>query len=135
MSTKLRELVDKIKYLRNWTTAQVAESVNYTRVHLQNEMKKGNAEIEKLLKERHSDILQNVKPEIQLEVDESKILSNIVEQVAAIKATIKVITPTIIKLEALSRNESTAKISLEFEQMILQQTEQILGELTKRFSS
>lgn len=60
MSKELRNLVKKIQFLKNWTAEQVAKSVGYSRVHLQREMKKEEtSELEAMLKEKHSAVLQN----------------------------------------------------------------------------
>lgn len=63
-TSKLEQLVDKIKYLKSWTTKQVAESIDYSRVHLTKEMKKEESpRFIELLLNKHKDILQDVSKE------------------------------------------------------------------------
>lgn len=59
MSNKLTEIVTRIKYLKKWTVEEVAKSINYSRIHLQKEMKKptGNNQLADLLREKHKDVL------------------------------------------------------------------------------
>jgi hypothetical protein len=60
MSKRLKELVEKIKYLSEYKTVEaVAGSIGYTRAHLTKEMKdEKESDLEKLLMEKHKDILQ-----------------------------------------------------------------------------
>lgn len=61
MSKKLKDIVKKLKHLKNWTVEDVAKSVDRTRVHLQKEMKAAESPImEALLLQKHGGILQNV---------------------------------------------------------------------------
>lgn len=61
MINKLKEIVKKIQFHTDLTIEQIAKSINYSRVHLSKEIKKGqNETIEKLLFEKYPDILQNV---------------------------------------------------------------------------
>ena len=70
-----------------------------------------------------------------LHAEEKTIIPRLMEQIAAIKAAIGIIMPVLTKLEAKDRSESTAKISMEFAEMIRQETERILSELEVRFPS
>lgn len=61
MSKELKEIVKKLQFEKDWTIEQVAESVGYSRVHLQREIKKSTkSELEAILISKHKDVLQNV---------------------------------------------------------------------------
>lgn len=61
MSKKLRRIVKKIQYDNDWTIEEVAQSVGYSRVHLQREMKKQDSlEMEKVFEDKFGTVLQSV---------------------------------------------------------------------------
>lgn len=61
MSKELRQMVKKIQFERGLTIEEVAESVKYSRVHLQREMKKeGDSPVIDILKEKYRGVLHNV---------------------------------------------------------------------------
>lgn len=63
MSKELYQMVKKIQFERNLTIEEVAESVGYSRVHLQREMKKeGPSPVIDILKNKYKDVIQNVTP-------------------------------------------------------------------------
>lgn len=64
LSNRLKNIVAELKFRKGLTVAQVANSIGYSRVHLQNEMKKvEDSELSDLLIEKHNMTLQNVKSE------------------------------------------------------------------------
>jgi len=62
MSNTLKQIVKNIQFVKGWSIEQVAQSIGYSRVHLNKAMNSadGNGEMEELLKVKHEDILQNV---------------------------------------------------------------------------
>lgn len=68
MSNILKDLVKEIQFRKNWTIEQVANSIHYSRVHLNREMKAGsNQELIDLLRSTHRDVLQNVTNDAALQ--------------------------------------------------------------------
>lgn len=67
MSNGLKELVTEIKFKGKYPSIEaVAQTIGYSRVHLNNEMAKPEkSDLEDLLRARHKDILQSVSNSIQ----------------------------------------------------------------------
>jgi hypothetical protein len=63
VSKKLKELVKIIQAKKEWTVEDVAKSVGYSRVQLSRLMNQDeSSDIESLLEEKHSALIQNVSP-------------------------------------------------------------------------
>lgn len=63
MSKELHQMVKKIQFERNLTIEEVAESVGYSRVHLQREMKRdGPSPVIDILRNKYKEVIQNVTP-------------------------------------------------------------------------
>ncbi len=56
MSNKIREIVRQIQFKNDWTIAQVADSIGYSRVHLTRAIKEGSDSVEKALMDKHRSI-------------------------------------------------------------------------------
>ncbi len=56
MSNRIKEIVRQIQYKNDWTVAQVAESIGYSRVHLTRAIKEGSDSVEKALMDKHRSI-------------------------------------------------------------------------------
>lgn len=65
MSNKLRDLVEEIQYKHKMTVAQVAKSIDYSRVHLTKEMAKDSSPLTELLIAKYGETLQNVSRETE----------------------------------------------------------------------
>lgn len=64
MSKQLTQMVKKIQFEKELTIDEVAKSINYSRVHLQREMKKeGASPVIDILRNKYKDVIQNVSSE------------------------------------------------------------------------
>lgn len=63
MSKELIQMVKKIQFEKELTIDEVAKSINYSRVHLQREMKKeGSSPVIDILRNKYKEVIQNVTP-------------------------------------------------------------------------
>lgn len=56
MSNRIKEIVKQIQFKNDWTVAQVAESIGYSRVHLTRAIKEGSDFVEKALMDKHRSV-------------------------------------------------------------------------------
>lgn len=107
MSKTLEDYVKELQFKKKWTVEQVAKSIGYSRVHLTKEMKKGdNADLKRLLLDKHSDTLQNVSESIAVSGELNKIVGEMQERLLRAEAHIEVYESAIAGLQSDGKDYS-----------------------------
>lgn len=134
MSNTLKQIVKNIQFVKGWSIEQVAQSIGYSRVHLNKAMNstEGNGELEELLRVKHGEILQNVSAGKEVKGGGSLSLGDLATLQVRSEARLTVLLEAVAEVLAGQRGLTAADVRLSLESAVKAKEADLKVELGKK---